>query len=98
MQGKFCSFCGRDMSQVERLIAGPNNVYICNECVDLFHDLLKSDRKVRIKDEIKEIPTPAEIKAELDKYIIGQERAKRILSVAVYNHYKRVFPISVQTM
>ncbi|MCD6551704.1 ATP-dependent Clp protease ATP-binding subunit ClpX [Thermotoga sp.] len=91
MQGKFCSFCGRDMNQVERLIAGPNNVYICNECVDLFHDLLKNDKKVRIKDEIKEVPTPAEIKAELDRYIIGQERAKRILSVAVYNHYKRVF-------
>jgi ATP-dependent Clp protease ATP-binding subunit ClpX len=76
---------------VERLIAGPNNVYICNECIDLFHDLLRSDRKVRIKNEIKEIPTPAEIKAELDKYIIGQERAKKVLSVAVYNHYKRVF-------
>ncbi|PLV58737.1 ATP-dependent Clp protease ATP-binding subunit ClpX [Thermotoga sp. KOL6] len=91
MAGKFCSFCGREMHQVERLIAGPNNVYICNECVDLFHDLLKSDKKVRIKDEIKEIPTPADIKAELDKYVIGQERAKKILSVAVYNHYKRVF-------
>ncbi|AIY88114.1 MULTISPECIES: ATP-dependent Clp protease ATP-binding subunit ClpX [unclassified Thermotoga] len=91
MAGKFCSFCGRDIQQVERLIAGPNNVYICNECIDLFHDLLRSDRKVRIKNEIKEIPTPAEIKAELDKYIIGQERAKKVLSVAVYNHYKRVF-------
>lgn len=91
MAGKFCSFCGRDIQQVERLIAGPNNVYICNECIDLFHDLLRSDKKVRIKNEIKEIPTPAEIKAELDKYIIGQERAKKVLSVAVYNHYKRVF-------
>ncbi|KAF2959322.1 ATP-dependent Clp protease ATP-binding subunit ClpX [Thermotoga sp. 38H-to] len=91
MAGKFCSFCGRDIQQVERLIAGPNNVYICNECIDLFHDLLRSDRKVRIKNEIKEIPTPAEIKAELDKYIVGQERAKKVLSVAVYNHYKRVF-------
>ncbi len=89
--GKFCSFCGRDITQVDRLIAGPSNVYICNECVELFHDLLKSDRKVRIKAEIRDVPTPAEIKAELDKYIIGQERAKRALAVAVYNHYKRVF-------
>lgn len=86
------------MSQVERLIAGPNNVYICNECVDLFHDLLKSDRKVRIKDEIKEIPTPAEIKAELDKYIIGQERAKGSFLLQFTTITSVFFPISVQTM
>jgi len=85
---KRCSFCGRPTTQVKRLIAGPN-VYICNECVELFHDILKEDRMVR--DTQKKLPTPAEIKAELDKYVIGQERAKKIISVAVYNHYKRVF-------
>jgi len=85
---KRCSFCGRSASQVRRLIAGPN-VYICNECVELFHDILKEDRMVR--DTTRRLPTPAEIKAELDKYVIGQERAKKIISVAVYNHYKRVF-------
>jgi len=85
---KRCSFCGRPASQVKRLIAGPN-VYICNECVELFHDILKEDHMVR--DTKKKLPTPFEIKAELDKYVIGQERAKKIISVAVYNHYKRVF-------
>lgn len=85
---KRCSFCGRSASQVRRLIAGPN-VYICNECVELFHDILKEDKLVR--DVPRKLPTPAEIKAELDKYVIGQERAKKIISVAVYNHYKRVF-------
>ena len=90
MREKFCSFCGRGSGQVERLIAGPGNVYICNECVELFHDLLQSDKRVRFESK-KKLPTPAEIKSELDKYIIGQERAKKVISVAVYNHYKRVF-------
>ena len=85
---KRCSFCGRPTTQVKRLIAGPN-VYICNECVELFHDILKED--IMVRDTQKKLPTPAEIKAELDKYVIGQERAKKIISVAVYNHYKRVF-------
>jgi len=86
---KFCSFCGRPASQVGKLIAGPN-AYICDECVELFHDLLANDKRVR-RERRKPLPKPAEIKAELDKYVIGQERAKRIISVAVYNHYKRVF-------
>lgn len=94
MAQKFCSFCGRSSDKVEKLIAGPGNVYICNECVELFHDILQSDQKLKpaatTKDK-REIPTPSQIKSELDKYVIGQERVKKILSVAVYNHYKRVF-------
>ncbi|MCX7653485.1 MAG: ATP-dependent Clp protease ATP-binding subunit ClpX [Fervidobacterium sp.] len=95
MAQKFCSFCGRAADKVEKLIAGPGNVYICSECVELFHDILQSDKKLKTvgvgpKDR-RELPTPSQIKAELDKYVIGQERVKRILSVAVYNHYKRVF-------
>jgi len=86
---KFCSFCGRPGSQVNKLIAGPN-AYICDECVELFHDLLVTDKRVK-REKKRQLPKPAEIKAELDKYVIGQERAKRVISVAVYNHYKRVF-------
>ena len=89
MAEKFCSFCGRPASQVSKLIAGPNS-YICNECVELFHDLLTTDKRVR-RETKKQLPTPPEIKAKLDNYVIGQEKAKRIISVAVYNHYKRVF-------
>ncbi len=94
MAQKFCSFCGRSSDKVEKLIAGPGNVYICNECVELFHDILQSDQKLKpaaITKDKRDIPTPSQIKSELDKYVIGQERVKRILSVAVYNHYKRVF-------
>ncbi len=94
MAQKFCSFCGRSSDKVEKLIAGPGNVYICNECVELFHDILQSDQKLKpvatTKDK-RDIPTPSQIKSELDKYVIGKERVKKILSVAVYNHYKRVF-------
>ncbi|ABS60692.1 MULTISPECIES: ATP-dependent Clp protease ATP-binding subunit ClpX [Fervidobacterium] len=95
MAQKFCSFCGRASDKVEKLIAGPGNVYICSECVELFHDILQSDKKIKPmgfgpKDR-RELPTPSKIKQELDKYVIGQERVKKILSVAVYNHYKRVF-------
>jgi ATP-dependent Clp protease ATP-binding subunit ClpX len=95
MAQKFCSFCGRAADKVEKLIAGPGNVYICSECVELFHDILQSDKKIKPTSfgsrDRKELPTPSQIKSELDKYVIGQERVKRILSVAVYNHYKRVF-------
>ena len=90
---KFCSFCGRPASEVNKLIAGPNNVYICDECVELFHDILHDhpQSKVEGQKSMKRLPGPAEIKAELDRYVIGQEKAKRTISVAVYNHYKRVF-------
>lgn len=89
MAEKFCSFCGRPASQVNKLIAGPS-AYICDECVELFHDLLVTDKRVK-REKRRQLPKPAEIKAELDKYVVGQERAKKIISVAVYNHYKRVF-------
>jgi ATP-dependent Clp protease ATP-binding subunit ClpX len=90
-----CSFCARTSSQVERLIAGPPGVFICNECVDVCSTLLtqqKSDKaaKTATGPRLAKIFTPTEIKAHLDQYIIGQERAKRSISVAVHNHYKRL--------
>ena len=90
-----CSFCGRLASQVERLIAGPPGVNICNECVDVCGTLLKQQDGKPAKAGSKAPPrlgtyTPMDIKAHLDQYIIGQEQAKRTISVAVYNHYKRL--------
>jgi len=84
-----CSFCGRDATQVEKLITGPS-VYICNECVRMCNEILREEKKHRPVVIEGEIPTPSEIKAQLDDYVIGQEEAKRILAVAVYNHYKRI--------
>ncbi len=84
-----CSFCGKDQDQVQRLIAGPD-VFICDECVALCNEILTQDK---ISDEVEEgqlIP-PQEIKRILDEYVVGQEQAKKILSVAVYNHYKRIY-------
>ena len=84
-----CSFCGKPQAQVQRLIAGPN-VFICNECVDLAAMIIEEDgAQKEIKNE-KELPTPHEMKAVLDEYVIGQDDAKRALCVAVYNHYKRI--------
>lgn len=88
---KFCSFCGRGASEVNRLIAGPNDIYICDECVELFHDILHDHQAEEQKGTVRTLPSPSEIKLELDKYVIGQEKAKKAISVAVYNHYKRVF-------
>jgi ATP-dependent Clp protease ATP-binding subunit ClpX len=86
----FCSFCGKNQNEVRRLIAGPS-VYICDECVDLCNDIITEESVVADSgDSADRLPVPAEIKANLDEYVIGQERAKRILSVAVYNHYKRL--------
>ena len=83
-----CSFCGKSQEEVKKLIAGPN-VYICNECVVLCKDILVEDDKIDTKKKF-EIPKPSEIYDYLDDHIIGQDHAKKILSVSVYNHYKRV--------
>jgi ATP-dependent Clp protease ATP-binding subunit ClpX len=85
-----CSFCGKRQDEAAKLIAGPDNTNICDECVNLCADLIAEDRPRRSVKRSLKVPTPADIKAFLDQYVIGQERAKRILSVAVHNHYKRV--------
>ncbi|WP_101912058.1 ATP-dependent Clp protease ATP-binding subunit ClpX [Megasphaera vaginalis (ex Bordigoni et al. 2020)] len=86
-----CSFCGRPQSEVKRLIAGPG-IYICDECIHVAQHILEEEEaEEQVEDfELKELPTPHEIKATLDDYVIGQEAAKKTLSVAVYNHYKRL--------
>ena len=85
-----CSFCGKTQDQVKRLVAGPN-VFICNECIELCYDIIETDYANESIDIVSdELPKPAEIKAILDEYVIGQDDAKIALSVAVYNHYKRI--------
>ena len=84
-----CSFCGKSQKQVTKLIAGPG-VYICNECIDLCNEIIEEEFSATEQTEATELPSPAEIHAFLGEYVIGQERAKKTLSVAVYNHYKRV--------
>jgi len=89
-----CSFCGKRQEQVKRMMSGPNNVYICNECVDLCNSLIREDlyeTGSRFEHDPEKLPTPREIKEYMDNYIIGQEEAKIALSVAVYNHYKRIY-------
>lgn len=84
-----CSFCGKSQNEVKKLIAGPT-VYICDECVELCNDIIAEEYERDEVNRATQIPKPAEIKAALDQYVIGQERAKKILSVAVHNHYKRI--------
>ncbi len=84
-----CSFCGKSQKQVKKLIAGPG-VYICDECIDLCNEIIEEEFSTTEELEFSELPKPADILAFLDDYVIGQNRAKRVLSVAVYNHYKRV--------
>ena len=85
----YCSFCGKSQHEVRKLIAGPS-VFICDECVDLCNDIIREEVQENGSDvQNDQLPTPAELNSTLDDYVIGQKRAKRVLSVAVYNHYKR---------
>ena len=84
-----CSFCGKEKSKTKKLIAGPEGIFICDECVELCKDMIDKMPSSSPAEKV-ELKKPAEIKAELDQYIIGQDKAKRVLSVAVYNHYKRI--------
>jgi len=84
-----CSFCGKSKDAVRKFISGPS-VYICNECIALCNEILAEDEEREVQEAITQVPTPVEIKAILDQYVIGQELAKKTLAVAVYNHYKRI--------
>jgi ATP-dependent Clp protease ATP-binding subunit ClpX len=84
-----CSFCGKSQNDVRKLIAGPT-VYICDECIELCNDIIAEEWEEEKSREIRSLPKPSEIKTALDLYVIGQERAKKILAVAVHNHYKRI--------
>ena len=85
---QFCSFCGKPKTLTKCLISGPNGINICDECVEICREQLL-DAEEKPQDEVA-LKKPSEIKAELDKYIVGQDKAKKVLSVAVYNHYKRI--------
>jgi ATP-dependent Clp protease ATP-binding subunit ClpX len=84
-----CSFCGKSQNDVRKLIAGPT-VYICDECIELCNDIIAEEWEEEKSRELRSLPKPAEIKNVLDQYVIGQERAKKVLAVAVHNHYKRI--------
>ncbi len=84
-----CSFCGKSKESVKKFISGPN-VYICNECISLCNEILAEEEERAASESLSHIPTPQEIKTTLDQYVIGQEKAKKSLAVAVYNHYKRI--------
>ncbi len=89
----YCSFCGKSQHEVKKLIAGPS-VFVCDECVDLCNDIIREEIDDQAQSpDTKTLPPPKEIKAHLDEYVIGQQKAKRVLSVAVYNHYKRILDL-----
>jgi ATP-dependent Clp protease ATP-binding subunit ClpX len=85
----YCSFCGKSQHEVRKLIAGPN-VFICDECVELCNDIIREEMEETAPATSSKLPKPHDINQVLDEYVIGQERAKRVLAVAVYNHYKRL--------
>lgn len=85
----YCSFCNKSQHEVGKLIAGPS-VYICDECVELCNEIIREELQERAESEVNRLPKPQEIKAILDQHVIGQEDAKKVLAVAVYNHYKRI--------
>ena len=85
----YCSFCGKSQHEVRKLIAGPS-VFVCDECVELCNDIIREEVEELPEEEETKLPTPQEINTHLNEYVIGQARAKRVLSVAVYNHYKRI--------
>src|SRR5687768_10766747 len=84
-----CSFCGKNQYEVKKLIAGPT-VFICDECIEICLDIIKEETKENLEELVSSIPSPQEICKILDEHVIGQSRAKKVLSVAVYNHYKRL--------
>ena len=85
----YCSFCGKSQHEVKKLIAGPT-VFICDECVELCMDIIKEENKASVLKTNSGVPSPSDIEKTLNDYVIGQDKAKKILSVAVYNHYKRL--------
>ena len=88
--GQFCSFCGKPAEQSRRMVAGPNDIYICNQCVAVCQSILEDEEMDLEPIELADVPTPREFKDYLDQYVIGQDYAKKALAVAVYNHYKRM--------